>query len=211
MSNKYDIAHPLAILLATVGALVALALTLNLYPWLTLTLFLWLFWSLVALLFLADTPRRDFIQGTLRHSRFTQIYAVPTKRIVDWFWTRYCDETDKDSGPIQTFRHALTWRLYDKALLVAVVYPIFLLMLIWAISGNNQNLGKSIVMPVAIFWPDRALVLGATAVWIVSLAYMKMAATNQHLIRKFVLYLLPVLAFVFAFAFAGGGQFSFGF
>lgn len=194
MSNKFDIAHPLAIISLAVGAVVSIVLTLSIPTWLTLTAFLWLFWSIIALLSMADTPRRDFVEGTLRHRKFTQIYSAPTKWIVDYFWTRYGDEAYQGNNPIQIFRHALTWKLYDGALLIAAVYPIFLLTLIWIITGNDGRLGNAIVLPAAEFWPDRAATFGAIAILIAGMIARKLAAASRHRVMRQAADWLPILA-----------------
>lgn len=194
MRNKFDITHPLAILLA----FTTMALALPLPTWLTINLALWLFWSLIALLVMADPNRRDFVEGTLRHSRFTQIYAVPTKRIVDWFWSRYCDKAYQGNNIIQTFRHALTWRLYDKALLIAVAYPFWLLTIIWIIWGDDSKLGDVTIIPAANFWPERAATLGTIAILLAGVVARKLAAASRHRVVRQAADWLLFLAVVFA-------------
>ncbi len=80
MSNKFDIAIPHA----TLG--LAFAVVIFLLPhflapsWLIIGILIWLTFSLIALLYTADTAHREFITGTLRHRKFTQIYTLPAKK-----------------------------------------------------------------------------------------------------------------------------------
>ncbi len=54
------------------------------------------------------------------------------------------------------FRRALTWRMFDRALLIAVAYPLIALILPWLLGGDAV-LGAGVeVFPAAAFWPERA-------------------------------------------------------
>lgn len=130
-----------------------------------LLLVLLLFWFLAALL-MSDQDERDSLARDLRHPNYTQIYKYFTTRWVMWVWNRQCDPADDKASWPQLFRAALTWRLYDTALLVAVVYPLLLLLGQWVATGTDGQLGSTIVLPAAEFWPERALFLIAMLIMI---------------------------------------------
>lgn len=116
----------------------------------------WLSLWLLAAVMLSDSETRGFLVGTLRHSKYTQIYTRLTRGGVLWVWSRLCDPADDKASWPALFRAALTTRLYDKALLLAVAYPILLLVGQWVVTGAEGRIGNLAVLPEAAFWPARA-------------------------------------------------------
>ncbi|ARE41666.1 hypothetical protein RGUI_3525 [Rhodovulum sp. P5] len=178
MSETGHIGHNLAIWGVVTASAVAAMLAFPPHWAVWAAGILWLLLWLVAILGLSDGPSRKFLSGTLRHSNYTQIYTALTRRNVMWVWGKLCDEAgDRDSLPT-LFRAALTWRLYDTALLLAVAYPLVLLVGQWIVTGEDGKVGTALVLPAADFWPDRAAVLGAYAVLafgVLNLQYVKNA------------------------------------
>lgn len=145
---------------AAVGAMLAFPT-----PWWVWTGALaWLTLWLTALLGLSDAASRAFLSGSLRKSTYTQIYTTLTRRNVMAVWRRLCDDADdRDSVPA-LFRAALTWRLWDAALLIALAYPALLLVGQWIVDGTTLPLGATGAVPAAPVWPDRAAVAAGIVV-----------------------------------------------
>lgn len=157
---------------------------------------------LVAILGLSDEASRKFLAGTLRKSSFTQIYTALTRRNVIWLWGKLCDPAgDRDGWPT-LFRAALTWRLYDTALLLAVVYPLALLTAQWILTGEDGRVGTALVLPAAAFWPERAAVLGAYVLLLAGAIARKLASASRHRVVRQAADWLLIGAFAFAFAVA---------
>ncbi len=140
-------------------------------------------WSILVVLAIlgqVDQAPRNYIAGTLRKANFTQVYTFTTKRRLDWLWTRLCDPVDDDAGFLATFRAALTWRLYDRALLIAVTYPILLLVGWWIVGGwswegHDAKIGAALAIPAADFWPFRTTIL----ISLIVLAILVPALSNR--------------------------------
>lgn len=118
-----------------------------------------------------------------------------------WVWNRQCDPADDKASWPQLFRAAMTWRLYDTALLVAVAYPLLLLVGQWAVTGDEGQLGNTIVLPAAEFWPDRAAFLIAMLIMIAGkIGQNWLSASSNPFLRQSSAWLL-VIAFAIAVAF----------
>ncbi|TVS06783.1 MAG: hypothetical protein EA407_00505 [Rhodobacteraceae bacterium] len=176
-----------------------------------------LIWSalwVTAALGMGDAASRKWLAGTLRRSTYTQIYTTLIRRLLTPLWTRFCDPApDKAPWPTQ-FRAALTWRLYDRALLIAVVYPILLLVGQWVVTGAEGRVGSFVVLPEAVFWPERTVVI--LMLLIVSAGFLgrKLASASQRPAVAKLADWLPLLAAAIAgtgavtFAGAGAGTFA---
>ncbi len=166
-------------------ALVALAMAalpegLEIRWWVWVGGVAWLSLWVVAILNLSDGASRAFVAGTLRKSTYMQIYTTLTRRNVTGVWRRVCAAADdRDSVPA-LLRAALTWRLYDAALLIAVAYPIALPVAQWIATGEAARIGSAVLAEPAAFWWERAAVLGAFAVLILGLVGRKLAAASSR-------------------------------
>ena len=146
----------IGVLLAVVAAALA---GLGAAWWAWMAYLLWGALWVTAALGMGDAASRKWLAGTLRRSTYTQIYTTLTRRLLTPLWSRYCDlAPDKAPWPTQ-FRAALTWRLYDRALLIAVAYPILLLVGQWIVTGGEGRVDSFIMLAGAPFWPERALVV----------------------------------------------------
>ncbi len=126
----------------------------------------WLALWLTAILGLSDGASRGFLAGTLRKSTYTQIYTTLTRRNVMALWRRLCTPAD-DRAPLPAlFRAALTWRLYDAALLIAVAYPIALPVLQWVVTGEALRVGATVLIEPAWSWTQR---VSATSILIAAI------------------------------------------
>ena len=98
-----------------------------------------------------QVPRRHAAQihlhADLHHARAAQRHGL---------WTRLCDPAPDNASTPTLFRAALTWRLYDLALRLAVAYPLLLLVGQWVVTGAEGRVGSFVVLPEADFWPERA-------------------------------------------------------
>lgn len=152
--------------IAAVVAIVGLALAAIGKPhWFVATLFVsWLLLWFLAALLMSDTETRSFLAGTLRHSNYTQIYTRLTRGGVLRIWHRLCNPADDKVSWPTLFRAALTTRLYDKALLLAVAYPVLLLVGQWVVTGAEGRIGSFVLLPEAEFWPGRAALAAAILV-----------------------------------------------
>lgn len=173
-----------------------------------------LLWFLAALL-MSDAEKRGFLAGTLRHSKYTQIYTRLTRGGVLLIWNRLCDAADDRASWSTLFRAALTARLYDKALLLAVAYPILLLVGQWVVTGAEGRIGNFPILPEVDFWSARAGLVGALLV-------LAVGRTGQYLVSVSPrptwqtaadwLFLLAIfVAFAVAGTFAGADAFAFAF
>ena len=148
-----------AVAAMAVGAMLALPVP----GWVWAGVLAWLILWLTALLGLSDGASRAFLSGTLRKSTYTQIYTTLTRRNVMALWRRLCAPAE-DRDPVPTLlRAALTWRLWDAALLIALAYPALLFVGQWIATGDALSLGGVAAMEAAPFWPERAAVAGGVA------------------------------------------------
>ncbi|MEM6387450.1 MAG: hypothetical protein AAF718_14565 [Pseudomonadota bacterium] len=204
---------PLTALGLVIAALTALMAAQGAAWWVWTVSFTWFALSFMAALGQADAPSRRFITGTLKHSRFMQVYDARVPRWHGPIWERFCDPVPKDAGFRETFWGALTWRLYDRALLIAVVYPIILLVGWWIVTGEAR-LGGEPILGFAPFWWERAATLFALALMISARPAEKMAAASRKVFLQKVSGWLPIVLFlvafagVFAVAVAGEGAFA---
>jgi hypothetical protein len=194
-----------ALLAGAIGALLA---TVPAWGWAALAAYVLL--SGVALLSFTDLASRNFLAGTLRHRTYTQIYTTLTRRLLMPLWAALCDEPgnpkqmEREPIPVATlFRHALTWRLYDKALLIAVAYPILLPLLQWLVTGEAILIGNVEFIPATPFWWDRAAVLSALAILLLGFVVRKLASASRHRIFRLAANWLFVGAFVSTITVAG--------
>lgn len=188
-----------AVLAAAIGALFA---TVPAWGWAALTAYVLL--SGLALLSFTDLASRSFLAGTLRNRTYTQIYTTLTRRLILPIWAALCDEPgrpkqmERERIPAATlFRHALTWRLYDKALLIAVAYPVLLPVLQWLVTGETARIGSFEFLPAAPFWWERATVLGVLAGLLLGFAARLMARASRYAVLRKAADRLPLVA-VFA-------------
>jgi hypothetical protein len=155
---------------------------------------------LTAALALSDGASRGFLAVTLRKSTYTQIYTTLTRRLVTRIWDALCDPVEKDAPVRRLFTGALTWRMYDTALLIAVAYPVLLPVGQWLVTGATAQIGSLVFLDVAPFWWDRAIVLCCFAGLSLGVMGRKMAAASRHRVLRQAADWLPILAFLFAFA-----------
>lgn len=182
-------------------------------PWWAWTGFVvWGVLWVAAALGLADPASRKFLAGTLRKSTFTQIYTTLARRNVMGLWIRLCD-TAPDNAPTATlFRAALTWRLYDVALRLAVAYPILLIVGQWVVTGAEGQVGSFVVLPEADFWWARAVALLIVLIMAGGAIGDRLAKCSQRpAVKKLAGWLFPLglaVAFAVALAFAVEGAFA---
>lgn len=165
---------------------------------LLLCLSLWLF----AWLMLTDARMRGHLTGTLKHSRYTQIYTYLTKSGVDRIWNSVCAPADDKASWPTLFRAALTGRLYDKALLLALTYPILLLVAQWIVTGAEGRVGSIVILSGAEFWPERTTTLLALLILMAGkVGYNFALASQRPALQKASVWLaISIVGFAFAFA-----------
>ena len=175
-------------------------------PWWAWTGFvLWGLLWVTAASGLSDLASRRFLAGTLRKSTFTQIYTTLARRNVMGIWNRLCDPASDTASVPAFFRAALTWRLYDLALRLAVAYPLVLLVGQWVVTGAEGRVGSFVVLPAAEFWPERAAVLLIVLLLTGGFVGDQLASASQRpLVKKVAGWLFPL-----ALAVAGAGEVAF--
>jgi hypothetical protein len=218
--GRQEIGQALTVWAAVAGAIFAAAITalfatVPVWGWITLIAFGLL--TGTALLSFSDLASRNFLAGTLRHRTYTQIYTTLTRRMLLPLWAALCDEPgnpkqmERERIPVPTlFRHALTWRLYDRALLIAVAYPVLLPVLQWLVTGAAALIGNFEFMPAAPFWWERTTILSGIAFCMIGVVLQKRMSTSRQLSVRNAGYRFLLLTFsitgVFAIAFLVAGH-----
>jgi hypothetical protein len=131
--------------------------------WVTLPLACIALAGLLSAFALYDEGHKKQVIAILGDKRFDQIYRRLTLPIFVWFWRRVCNPVARGAGLLATLQAALTARLYDRAMLIAVLYPILLPTLVWLAFGKAGQLGTFTFLPETTpwdFWPER-LAVGA--------------------------------------------------
>ncbi len=166
---------------------------------------IWLvLWFFALLVQAHDRTNRRMIRA-LRGRDFKHLYVWLTGKTLARLWHRLCDPAPSRASVWQTFRAALTLRLYDRALLLAVVYPLALLIGIWIVSGDAGRLGAFTVLPEAAFFWDRAMALGLFALLTSSLIARNLAAASRHRVVQQAAGWLPLITVAGAVAVAVAG------
>ena len=162
------------------------------WVWVAGALFLTL--AVTAALAQSSARGRAYLTGTLRTRHYTQVYRLVARGLNDWVWRRVGRMQTRPDGteapPPKTtplpalLRAALTWRLLDRALLLAVAYPMIALILPWLL-GWDAVLGEGVVVfPAVEFWPERAVVLGVFSAIIGGVLIRKYSFSNQPKSRQ---------------------------
>lgn len=181
------------------------------WVWLAGALFLAL--AVTAALAQSSAGGRDYLTGTLRTRHYTQVYRYVARRLNDWVWRRVGRMRVLPDGteapPPETthwfhlLRTALTWRLLDRALLIAVAYPVLALILPWLLGGEAMLGAGLVIFPAAGFWSERALFLALSVILTVGFVCAGMASVSSRRSWRRVGYWSPIFAAGFAVAFSG--------
>jgi hypothetical protein len=155
-------------------------------------------WGLMLLSFI-NRPIRACILMGLRKSTYMQIYTTLTRRAVKWLWAKVCDPADDRAGLGTLFRAALTWRLYDKALIIAVAYPFLLLVGQWVVTGQDGRIGSFVLLEAAPFWWDRAIAAGCLVILTLVFVARKLASASSNRVARQAADFVPFLAMGFVF------------
>ncbi|MFT5742965.1 MAG: hypothetical protein ACI86S_001027 [Paracoccaceae bacterium] len=193
----------------------ALSVTLAVLPqynapiWISLPVYFWLFFWFCALVELDDAKGRTRLDRLLSHQDFKSFYHRRVIRPFARIWRRYCDPARKTASAAAVFRAALTWRLYDVALLFAVVYPVFLCLGFWLVLGWDGLLGSVVIFPSPgpwwDIWPERAGMIGVLSILTAGFIGRKLAAASQRVFLRKAADWLASLALAFAVGVAGMG------
>ncbi|MEM9370111.1 MAG: hypothetical protein AAGA26_03020, partial [Pseudomonadota bacterium] len=185
----------LALFFGLGAALIAIVLAAG-QIWLALGILWWLGVILYAAVCLHTPRHRATIEAELTAPRYRHLYeALMTRllaRVSVWVTLR------PDPERARTLRRAVagsfTWRLFDRALLIAVFYPLLLVMLSWVLTGQDGRLGAALLFPAEEIWWIRwsflgAVILALTANWLANLA----AASGQRIFESADRWLPPVI------------------
>ncbi|MGJ8590033.1 MAG: hypothetical protein ACSHXW_18120 [Yoonia sp.] len=179
---------PLAIWTVLAGALVTYGT--GFHPYAGLACLLWLVLALISLLAQTSPVGRDFLAGTLQTIHYTPLYRSIARPLNDWIWKRVGrtrtlpDNTEAPlpatTSILQLFRAALTWRMLDLALLLAIAYPALALMLQWLVGKDVFIVDGRTVFRENDFLPYRAAVLGFFAALIASFVGPRLVSVKQR-------------------------------
>ena len=184
-----------AALAVSIGALPAFQAPGLLWFCLLVFLFLWF----LALIALADERWRRRSRQSLADPDFKQVYRWVTARLFARLWHSLCAPAPANSTAPATLRAALDAKVFDRALLIAVLYPILLPTLIWLATGTAGQLGSAIFLPatgVWDVWPERVTILAVCGILLFSLAAESWASTSQSRFWRGVSDWLPSVAVV---------------
>ncbi|MEM1266102.1 MAG: hypothetical protein AAGI50_08815, partial [Pseudomonadota bacterium] len=151
--------------------------------WLALGLAFWLFTILYAAIALHTPRHRATIEAELTAERPAYLYeALMTRLLANVLpWVDLSPDPERASGIWRAVTGSFTWRLFDRALLIAVLYPLILVLLSWVLTGQDGRLGAALLFPAVDVWWIRwsllgAVILALSANWIATLA----AASGQR-------------------------------
>ncbi|MFZ5710721.1 MAG: hypothetical protein ACOY4T_13765 [Pseudomonadota bacterium] len=161
---------------------------------------LWSGLCFAAILGMADGPSRAYIAASLEKPGIARGYAISTRQRLEDLWKRYGTSAEGSLSLIVSFRRSLTWKLYDAAMLVAVVYPTLVLVGWWIITGDEARIGDSAVLPRAQFWPDRSISLIGMLFFAASIPLSWQAASRPDDRSRNLARWLPVLGATIATA-----------
>ena len=218
-SSKVTVGYSLLVWAALTALMAVILQTFSAPAWGWGAGVLWVALALTAALAQSDPTRRAYLTATLKHSRYTQLYLSIARPVNDWLWTRLARMDTGADGKLRPpsdrtpllalLRAALTWRVLNLALLLAVAYPVLALLRPW-IMGGDAVLGAGVVVfPATGFWPDRAVVLGQFVALTAGLIGRKLASASPRRFWRSAADWLPVIAVAVAFAFAFAGAFAF--
>ena len=150
--------------------------------WLIGFVCLWLVLWLAALI--DETVTYSKLPNWLEDQDFKQVYRYLVLNRFAWLWKRTAYPVPKHAGFFRTLNGALSYRVWDFSLRIAVVYPIMLCMLPWLIWGGDGYLGD---VPFFVgtahwwdVWPRRGSVIAIFAIMITGLIGRKLASASQH-------------------------------
>jgi hypothetical protein len=179
--------------------------------WVTLPLACIALAGLLSAFALYDEGHKKQVIAILGDKRFDQVYRRLTLPIFVWFWRRLCNPVARKAGLLATLQAALTARLYDRAMLIAVLYPILLPTLFWLAIGKAGQLGAITFLPETMLWdawPERTFAAAPFVILMLSLVAEKLASASRHrVIRKSAGWLLLIAyAFVALITTAGAAM-----
>ncbi|MCG6901501.1 MAG: hypothetical protein LJE68_02365 [Rhodobacter sp.] len=166
------------------------------------------FWALAAFwlglwaaaIYRQSTPARlARLRLGLRNS-FAGRNARALAELSGWVWQRHCDTASGNA-----LRAALTWRLFDTALLLATILPALVVVLVWAVAIPPLP-APDTPFPAAADWPARALSAAAFLAVLASLPAAQIAAAREGRLSRVARWIPQVtiaLAFAITVAVAG--------
>ncbi|WP_184600946.1 hypothetical protein [Sulfitobacter noctilucicola] len=137
-------------------------------------------------------------------------------------------EPREGSGLFSLLSDVFTYRLLDRAMLIAVAYPVLLLLLYWALVGQGGFLGEvQIIPPADAYWKGPATLGGVAMIFLAYFSETRAAVSPKRFVRSVSSLLgagaivgftvfnyfaeLPTGAFAVAVAFAIAGAVAFAF
>jgi len=94
-----------------------------------------------------DLDRTEKLAAWIEGDDFGWGYRKLVGRRLAKLWTRFADPAPCGTKPLGCFWAAFTWKTYDFAMLLAVIYPIAALILVWLGTGKEARIGSEPVFP----------------------------------------------------------------
>ncbi|MGJ8623176.1 MAG: hypothetical protein ACSHW1_10380 [Yoonia sp.] len=165
---------------------------------------------------MSSTAPAQRLCDSLENPNGKTLYTATLKSILLWAYRKTdAPEPQGDEPVVTLFANSLTHRLFDWSMRIAVVYPIILLILPWALFARPMALGTTEILAA----PDPAWVGPLSLVplalfFIVRQVLEWWAASPQRFVRSFAGWLkthdmIDLVAFAVTFAFAGAVTFAF--
>lgn len=148
----------------------------------------------VTIWLLSDKMTRRKLSAQLDEPNYTQLYTTLSRGAVKGVWKQLCDPVSHRGRWWPVLRAALTWRLYDRALLFAVVYPLLLIVAQWVVTGFGARVGSFALLPEALFWPARVMALLAIVVVTVATIHNRRVDASRMANSQVSLVILAVFA-----------------
>ena len=117
----------------------------------------------------------DFLHNAQAANTYKLLLSGVLNRIDRWFLST----EDHKNLPQTHWRRAWNVKLYDRVLLLAVIYPLTTLYVQWAMTGQEGRLGSLPLLPAGVEWYWRAATTGALMLCFAS-AYHSL--TRQRLV-----------------------------
>ena len=163
--------------------------------WVTISIVSIFLTSVIAAIAMEDLNRRDRFVEVLSVPQFTPLYDQFSGWLINWELKLFSAEPpDPDTrNDAEIVRDCFSYRLLDRAMLFAVVYPILLLVVFWSVSGRDGTLGGVVVIPAAIEPYHRYATIGGLVTISLSLMMGRRMSTSPQRFLRIAAVFLPVL------------------
>ncbi|WP_375229016.1 hypothetical protein [Roseobacter sp. S98] len=152
---------------------------------------------IAAMLRMGGSAQSRGLKDSLRSGSFRDARSRALSYLLSraYRWIRTEPPGDGTLPAAALLRHALTFGLLDRALLLAVIYPLFTMLLFWGTTGQNVILGQTIVISTASPWWTGPLALAVIALIAGGPHYITIGERHMRGTLKSVAGYLDLIAF----------------